>query len=276
MFNSRRTKLLGLLLAVMTLVLACRTVDTIAHLRSQPTAVRARATKAPTRAPTRAAVKPPTQESAPTAQASAAQPTGAAPTPGAAARKPTPTRAATARPVATTRAVATTRPTNTVPAPTPTSQFAYQVAESRCGPNVRTYIEGYVYENGAAKNGVLVRISQGPDGQPDPNDDFLTGTDKRKGYYFQNIDANAPHEGTWYLWVLDQTTKQRISTIAIVKTDATRVEDTENSSGSCQSATVNFSNQPSRPVVRTPTPSRTRDPNATPTVTPTQDTLNDS
>jgi hypothetical protein len=135
-----------------------------------------------------------------------------------------------------------------------------------------------VYENSIGKNGVLVRISQGPDGQPDPNDDYRTGTDKnRNGYYFQNIDVNAPHGGLWYLWVLDPTTMQRISEIAIVKTDPQRVEDTSNSAGSCQSATVTFSNTGPRPVIPTLTPRPGRTPGSTtPEPTPTHDPLNDS
>jgi hypothetical protein len=144
------------------------------------------------------------------------------------------------------------------------------VSESRCGPNVQTYIEGYVYENGAAKNGVLVRISQGPDGQPDPNDDYRTGTDSAKpGYYIQNIDVHAPRGGLWYVWVVDLTNLQRISTIATVKTDAQRVEDTETSSGSCQSATVNFSNSGPVAPTRTRTPTRTPQGSRTPTTTGT-------
>lgn len=129
------------------------------------------------------------------------------------------------------------------------------------------------------KNDLLVRISQGPDGQPDPNDDYRTGFDpKRKGYYYQNIDSNAPHDGTWYLWVIDPTTMQRISEIAIVKTDKERVEDSGNSSGSCQSATVNFATGAFRPTTRPTTPPATENPNATPgaTPSPTQDTGNDS
>lgn len=255
--------LLGLLI---TFTLACRTAELVAQARPTPTNTRPRPTRTLTRAPrtpvvieaqvvpstnTPAPPEPPTQPSQPN------PPAPRAPT------RPQPPRA-------------TAQPTNTQPAPTPTSQFPFSVQESRCGPNVRTYIEGFVYENGSPKNDVLVRISQGPDGQPDPNDDYRTGTDPRKGYYFQNIDANNPHSGTWYVWVIDPNTMARISAIAIVKTDPQRVEDSENSSGSCQSATVNFSNQGTRPVGRTPSPSRTRDPNASPTMTPTQDTLDDS
>jgi|GEM_PF-784453 hypothetical protein len=264
------------LLLTLTLTLACRTAETIAQLRATPPATRARVTRAPTRVPTRIGqINASLAQTSPTAilaitdipapptnppQESASQPTTAS-------KAVAPTRRPVAQPTA--------RLTNPQPQPTPTLQYKYRIQESRCGPNVRTYIEGYVYENNVPKNGVLVRISQGPDGQPDPNDDYLTGTDPRKGYFFQNIDANAPHGGLWYLWVLDPNTKERISEIAIVKTDPQRVEDTDNNPGSCQSAMIKFSTSgPITSPQRTPTPSRTPNPNASPT--PTQDILNDS
>ena len=85
---------------------------------------------------------------------------------------------------------------------TPTPDFYYKVSFSNCGPNrYQTFIEGTVYENSVPKNGVLVRISQGPDGDPDPNQDDLTGNhrdlagSRRNGYFFQAIDVNRPHSG---------------------------------------------------------------------------------
>jgi hypothetical protein len=264
-----RSARLALLLCLFVLALACRTADLIAQAR--PTAVNTRprvANTTPRATRTEIVVEAQVIPSTPTDE----------PPPVQQPQQPAPTNAprATTRPTNPPAPRATVRPPDTVPAPTATSQFLYQVQESRCGPNVRTYIEGYVYDNSVPKNDVLVRISQGPDGQPDPNDDFRTGSDPRKGYYFHNSAVNAPHQGTWYIWVLDPTTQQRISAIAIVKTDAERVEDTENSAGSCQSATVTFSNTGPRPIQRTPTPSRTRDPNAGPTPTPTQDVGDDS
>jgi len=278
----KRVLWFSVLIVFIWFTLACRTIDTLALLRSTTTPSAPRATRTPNRAATRAALanqsensgeptimvavtEPPVENTEPPAQPQNSE-----------ANAPPPTRAPTRRPAAP-RATAPPQPT-AVP-PSPTSQFAYKIQESRCGPNVRTYIEGYVYEGSAAKNDVLVRISQGPDGQPDPNDDFRTGSDPRKGYYFQNIDVNAPHEGTWYLWVMDPTTMQRISEIAIVKTDAQRVEDSENSAGSCQSATVIFSTGGPRQPARTSVPTRTGTPSTggeNPTPTPTQDTHNDS
>ncbi len=135
----------------------------------------------------------------------------------------------------------TPEPTETEIPPTVAPQFPYQIVLSYCGPNVVTFIEGTVEKNGELQDGLLVRISQGPDGQPDPNDDDKTGSHgDRHGYYFHNIDSGRPHAGTWYLWVMDPKTMQRISAIAIVKTDGKRVEDSDTSAGSCQSATVNF------------------------------------
>jgi hypothetical protein len=264
--RSRRHLRLALVLAIITFALACRTAETIAQLRPPPTNTRIR-TRTPTRRPTNIAAQqgdvtptsivavtdepPPTDEPLP----DPTEETGTEPT----------------RP--RVQPQATPRPPNTpIPEPT-TPQYAYRIKESRCGPNVRTYIEGTVFEGSVAKDGLIVRISQGPDGQPDPNEDYRTGTDpKRKGYYYHNINAGAPHGGTWYLWVMDPATMKRISDIAIVKTDAERVEDSGNSAGSCQSATVNFTTQPPPPTVR---PTNTPPPNQ-PNPTATQDPGNDS
>lgn len=263
--NSRRLTFLLLSAAVLTFTLACRTADTIAQLRASPAATRARATRAATRVPTRVSKQPTTiGEELPTEITAV---TDLPPTPSNPQPRQPPTQAS--------KSAAPTRKPPAPPPSSPVSRFKYLIQESRCSPNVRTFIEGFVYENNVPKNDVLVRISQGPDGQPDPNDDYRTGTDPRKGYFFQNIDSNAPRAGTWYLWVIDPGTQQRISEIAIVKTDAQRVEDNENSSGSCQSAQLKFST--SGPVTNpapTGTPSRTPNPDAQPT--PTQDPLNDS
>lgn len=265
---------LALILGLFVFALACRTAETIAELRPQPTDTRPRATRTATRRPTRIAAANNSENAAtaviavtdiPAPTSAPAEPTQAP--------QPQPTRAPTKRPAAPK---ATERPPNTEPPPPTVQPFAYRIKESRCGPNVRTYIEGFVYEGSVGKNDLLVRISQGPDGQPDPNDDYRTGTDpRRKGYYYQNIDSNAPHDGTWYLWVIDPNTQKRISEIAIVKTDKERVEDSGNSAGSCQSATVNFTTQPPPPTAR---PSNTPRPqqNNTPRPSPTQDPNDDS
>lgn len=263
--------------AVIALALACRTTDTIAKLAAAPTSTHAVPTHSATHRPTRISsqIQSDATPTAIVAVTDVPEPPTNAPAPRATANtKPAATHAPTSRPVVR----ATNRPPNTPVPATPTSQYTYKIQESRCGPNVRTYIEGYVYEGSVGRNGVLVRISQGPDGGPDPNDDYKTGTDpKRAGYYYQNVDSNAPHDGTWYIWVIDPATQQRISEIAIVKTDKVRVEDNGNSAGSCQSATVNFSTAGPRATSRpSNTPRSTRDPNASPTPSPTQDVNNDS
>lgn len=273
------------LTVVVGLTLACQTATLVAKLRSTPTPIaQTYPSKSPTRRVpiarrvTRATEEltplslnfPPTEfDRIPTiAVSTPVIPIEPEPTePPSSSPAPRPTRAVTTRPTQVAQAAAQLPP--------PTPAFRFQVIESRCGPNVRTFIEGTIIENGIPKNGLFVRISQGPDGAPDPNDDYHTGTDPRPGYYFENIDANAPHGGLWYLWVVDPKTHERISTIAIVKTDPKRVEDTDDSPGSCQSALVNFGDQKGAAVTfgggtgalviptRGPTP--TIDPNATPT-----------
>lgn len=272
--RSKRFIWSSLLLSVVILVLACRTVDTLAQLRPGAANNRIRATRTATKRPTRVANSAQPNDATPTAIVAVTD-VPSPPTDAPAAAEPTQPKSQPARPP-TNRSAArpTERPPDTPVPPPPTPAYPYRIRESRCGPNVRTYIEGYVYEGSVGKNGLLVRISQGPDGQPDPNDDYKTGTDtKRKGYYYQNIDSNNPHAGTWYLWVIDPATMQRISEIAIVKTDGQRVEDSGNSAGSCQSATVSFTTQP---PPATPRPTATRNPNSGAQPTPTRDNLNDS
>ena len=274
--RSRKFSRLALIFGIIIFALACRTAETIAELRPQPTNTRPRATRAATRRPTHVANEGSNPAISPTSIVAITDvpppPTDAPAQPTTA--RPQPTRVPTKRPAAPQP---TKPPPNTAPPPPTVQQYPYRIKESRCGPNVRTFIEGYVYEGSVGKNGLLVRISQGPDGQPDPNDDYRTGTDPKKGYYFQNINIGAPHGGTWYVWVIDPANMQRISEIAIVKTDAQRVEDNGNSAGSCQSATVNFTTQPPPPTARpSNTPRATDANNATPRPSATNDPLNDS
>jgi len=247
-------------------------VDTIAQLRPAAAPTRPRAARTATRRPTHVALEQ-SSEATPTAIVAVTdvpppvdEPPAGVPT----QLHSQPPAPPTNRPV-----VRATTPPQDTPIPQPTTPtYAYRIRDSRCGPNVRTYIEGYVYEGSVGKNDVLVRISQGPDGQPDPNDDYKTGTDtRRKGYYYQNVDSNNPHEGTWYVWVIDPATMQRISDIAIVKTDAQRTEDTGNSAGSCQSATVNFT---TAPPAAAPRPTNTRKPSNDTEPSATPDNLDDS
>jgi hypothetical protein len=233
--QSNRFFWLALIVSLIVFVLACQTAQTISNLLPQPSA-RTSARRTATREPTEVALEQQAQEPTAIIAITDVPPPTEIPTP---IPQPTQPPPPTNRPAAPQP----TQPPADTPIPVPTTpSYTYKIQESRCGPNVRTYIEGFVYEGSIGKNDVLVRISQGPDGGPDPNDDYRTGSDpRRKGYYYQNVDSNAPHGGTWYLWVIDPTTQQRISEIAIVKTDPERVEDSGTSAGSCQSATVNFS-----------------------------------
>jgi hypothetical protein len=265
---------LALLVSFFTFALACQTAQTISNLLPEPSN-RQSSQRAATRRPTQAAIQessenPPT----PILAITDVPPPTQVPTP---LPQPTEPPPPTNRPAPPPQA---TQPPVDTPIPSPTTPtYTYKIMESRCGPNVRTYIEGYVYEGSLGKNDLLVRISQGADGGPDPNEDYRTGFDpRRRGYYYHNVDSNAPHGGTWYLWVIDPTTEQRISEIAIVKTDPQRVEDSGTSAGSCQSATVSFSTGgPGSGPRPTGTPTNTRDPNNTnPTPTNTRDLFDDS
>ncbi len=168
-----------------------------------------------------------------------------------------------------------TDPLEPTETPVPTREFKYAISKSWCGPNWQTFIEGRVTEDGYPVDGLYVRISLGPDRDPAWTD-YVTGTDPTKpGGYTLIIDANRPHEGLWYVWLVDPETQKRISDISIVKTDPIRVEDTEKSPGSCQSATVNFVADSSGDYRDVPTPTQTRTPRPTrtgtpPTATPTR------
>jgi len=74
------------------------------------------------------------------------------------------------------------------------------------------FIEGTVWESGAAKNGVTVRLSWAPDAEGAA--DYVTGTDPgRPGYYLH--PRSKGETGTYYLWVVDASGK-RISEIGSI------------------------------------------------------------
>ncbi len=254
--------------------LACQTAQTISNLLPE-SSPRQGSSRSATTEPTQVALEQTAQEPTIIVAITDVPPPTAVPTPIPQPTQPPPTNRPAPQPP--------TQPPPPTEVPfTPTPSYTYKIMESYCGPNVRTYIEGFVYDGVTGKNDVLVRISQGPDGGPDPNEDYRTGSDpNRRGYYYQNVDSNAPHGGTWYVWVLDPTTMLRISEIAIIKTDPERVEDSGTSAGSCQSAKVSFSTggpgsgprATSTNFIRATT---TVDPNRTPTPTRTLDPLDDS
>jgi len=74
------------------------------------------------------------------------------------------------------------------------------------------FIEGTVWESGAAKNGVTVRLSWAPDAAGAA--DYVTGTDPgRPGYYLH--PRSKGETGTLYVWVVDASGK-RISEIGSI------------------------------------------------------------
>ncbi len=155
----------------------------------------------------------------------------------------------------------------------PTPEFRYVVTNPYCGPNWKTFVEGTVTEGGEPVDGLLARISTNKGGDPAWTD-YKTGTDPEKpGGYTQIIDAYRPHEGLWYVWLVDPDTNRRISEIATIKTDRVRVEDTDKSPGSCQSARIDFSSdyaaQPTEEPYQTEAPDATDTPRPTATRTRT-------
>ena len=197
----------------------------------------------PTEEPSPTDLPQPTDIPGPTDTPESAQPTAA----------PLPTKTPTLSP--------------TIP-PTPTREFRFAISNAYCGPNYQTFVVGTVTQGGNTVNGLLVRISTNMGGDPAWND-YVTGTDKTKpGQYTQIIAAHRPLAGLWYLWLVDPTTKNRISDIATIKTDGTRVPDSNTSPGSCQSATINFADQGYTGATATPTVTGTR--TVTPTTTPTR------
>jgi len=126
---------------------------------------------------------------------------------------PTPTFTPTLPPTATpVPATPTSTPTFT-PSPTPTPAFDYRTANVGCYHSGQKFIEGTVWEGGAPKNGVTVRLSWAPDAPGAA--DYVTGTDAtRPGMYFHFRPLG--ETGTFYVWVVDATGK-RISDIGMIQ-----------------------------------------------------------
>jgi tetratricopeptide (TPR) repeat protein len=118
----------------------------------------------------------------------------------------------TPRPPAPT-ATPAPRPTPTsTPTPIPTPAYQYRTANVGCYHSGDKFIEGTVWESGAAKNGVTVRLSWAPDAAGAA--DYVTGTDPgRPGYYLH--PRSKGETGTYYLWVVDASGK-RISEIGSI------------------------------------------------------------
>jgi hypothetical protein len=250
----------ALLLGASLVIAACRAGDFVAQYTSRPTATapQARPTKTETPGETATETEVPTDSEAPT---ETDVPTDTeAPT-----ETEVPTDTEAPAPAEVSVPTDTDEPTETE---VPTREFQYQISYSWCGPNQGiTFVEGTIYQDGDTQDGLLVRLAVNPGGDPIVND-YKAGTDPSKpGGYTQIIGANGPRGGLWYLWVVDPDTKQRISDIATVKTDAKYVEDTDQSSGSCQSAVVDFANDLSTAPI--PTGAPTAAPSSSPAPTST-------
>ncbi len=103
-------------------------------------------------------------------------------------------------------------PTPRAPTATPTPAYDYHTANVGCYHSGDTFIEGTVWEGGAPKNGVTVRLSWAPDGPAAA--DYVTGTDPgRSGYYLH--PRTKGETGTYYVWVVDASGK-RISDIGMI------------------------------------------------------------
>jgi len=126
-------------------------------------------------------------------------------------------------------------PTNTptfTPTPTPTPAWDYHTANVGCYHSGDKFIEGTVYESGAPKNGVTVRLSWAPDAPGAA--DYVTGTDPaRSGYYLHPRPKG--ETGTYYLWVVDASGK-RISDIGMIQFN----NEGSNSPTACWRGVVDF------------------------------------
>ena len=175
-------------------ILGCHTTDLIA--RVNPTAT---ATAAPTVRPTFTRV-PPTQPPPPTI----APPPPTVPPTRAPTLRPPPTRAPTPKPAA---------PTPVPPTPDLYGGYYYRPVFKGCVTAPDTRILGTVYDNGAKKNGVIVRLSESDGGPKFPDlDDFVTGTDPSdykhiclacEGMYRLSPAEGQMVNGNWWVFVVD-------------------------------------------------------------------------
>ncbi len=123
-------------------------------------------------------------------------------------------------------------PTPRAPTATPTPAYDYHTANVGCYHSGDTFIEGTVWEGGAPKNGVTVRLSWAPDGPAAA--DYVTGTDPgRSGYYLH--PRTKGETGTYYVWVVDASGK-RISDIGMIQFNT----EGPNSPTACWRGVVDF------------------------------------
>lgn len=143
---------------------------------------------------------------------------------------PTPT----SPPPTATPVPATPTPTPTfTPTPTPTPAWEYRTANVGCYHSGDKFIEGTVWEGGAPKNGVMVRLSWAPDAAGAA--DFVTGTfPTRSGYYLHPRPKG--ETGTFYVWVVNATTGERLSDIGMIQFN----NEGPNSPTACWRGVVDF------------------------------------
>ena len=133
------------------------------------------------------------------------------------------------------------RPTSTPAAPTPTPQPRYTYNKAllqRCEPNAGvTAIEGTVYQNHKPFDGARVVFSYAPDGPV--VSEMISGPHPgypgwNPGFYSHILQAGAPREGDWYVWIVDDSGNRISEMSPRIHTDATAGE------GKCQKAIVDF------------------------------------
>jgi hypothetical protein len=151
----------------------------------------------------------------------------------------TPTRAPARRPVATrTHTPAPPAPPAVSPTPNPDAGFHYRVTADTCTSGTDTRIVGTVYDHGAPLNGVTVRVSGIPGGEP-AIPDFVTGVDPNdphrvddslRGKYRLSLREGGFVAGFFYVTVIGYTGNAQSRTVT-VETDA---------KPGCNIATINF------------------------------------
>lgn len=251
-FRSIPFRTLLLVVAVLAVLLACRTIDLITNAPNETTVAldaRERPTESLTRPRPRPTLTP--------ALLQQQQPIQAAPT----ELPPPPTDVPLPTEVPTVEQPTVPQPTvpraTPIPQPTPTDSGptatpaptrcprTYCVVFRGCQPDAgNTVIEGFVYNNGVPENGVVVRVAKEEGAYP-LVDDFVSGNStvnpgkpdpNTPGYYFLQIVAGAPREGNWWVFIVDVPN----GTKTISESKLIHTNDDPYNSGNCQHAFVDF------------------------------------
>lgn len=242
-------KKIALLIGVCVVLLACRTADLISNAQAPRDAPEiSAASDEPTSSATRRVPTRPRATRTPTQEFIQAVPTEMPPP----TEPPPPTEAPlateTRKPAPTKIPLPTATPTPSGPTATPVPTRCpkqYCVVYRGCQTDAgNTIIEGIVYNNGVAEDGVAVRVAKAEGAYP-MVDDFVSGTDpinpgqpdpNNKGRYILQIVAGAPREGNWWVFIVDRPngTKQ-ISEAKLIHTN-----DDPYNAANCQHAFVDF------------------------------------